>query len=682
MPNQLANETSPYLLQHADNPVDWYPWNEAALATAKQENKLILLSIGYSACHWCHVMAHESFEDDATANVMNALFINIKVDREERPDLDKIYQNAHHLLNQRGGGWPLTVVLTPDEHIPFFAGTYFPNVPKHGMPAFTEILQRVDAFYKEHKDDIDKQNTSLMDALNSMQQMPVATPDTLNATPIDSCHKQLVQSFDSRYGGFGDAPKFPHPTNLEFLLRHWVNTKQQGNENHQSYHMLRMTLHGMASGGIFDQIGGGFCRYSVDDKWMIPHFEKMLYDNGPLLALYADAYGAFNDAVFLRICHETADWVLREMQAPEGGYYSTLDADSEGEEGKFFIWSPDTIKPLLTDAEYNIVELVYGLDQTANFEGAWHLHVYQSTDAVAETLNMSEADVVSQLISARQKLFTAREQRIKPGRDEKILTSWNGLMIKGMATAARYLQRDDLISSAHAAVDFIRTHLYKDGRLLATHKDGKSHLTAYLDDYVFLMDGLFALLQARWRDSDMQLLIELADSVLDYFEDKDQGGFYFTAHDHEQLIQRPKPTMDEAIPAGNAVAAIILQRLGHLIGEQRYVDAAQKTLQFAWQALSQIPHAHGAMMIALEEYLYPGDIIVIRSNNQDWANALNEAYSPRRIIITIPDSAKTLPGLLQQREANDAPVAYVCSGTSCQPPISSLDSLHAILRQN
>jgi len=682
MANQLKNETSPYLQQHADNPVDWYPWNQAALEKARTENKLILLSIGYSACHWCHVMAHESFADDATARVMNDLYINIKVDREERPDLDKIFQSAHHLLNQRGGGWPLTVILTPDEHIPFFAGTYFPDKPKHGMPAFTDVLQQVAAFYNNNRTDIDKQNTSLMEALGNMQATQATSTDMLNATPIDSGHKQLAQSFDKNYGGFGGAPKFPHPTNLEFLLRHWHATQDRGTENEQSYNMVHMTLHAMASGGLYDQLGGGFTRYSVDEKWMIPHFEKMLYDNGPLLSLYADAFAAFQTSIFKRICNETADWVMREMQSPHGGYYSTLDADSEGVEGKFYIWTPDSVKPLLSDDEYKVVEQFYGLNLPANFESPddldwWHLHVYQSTQSIADALRLPENDVTAVLNNARKKLFTAREQRIKPGRDEKILTAWNGLMIKGMASAAKQLQRSDLISSAQAAVDFIRTHLYKDGRLLATHKDGKSHLTAYLDDYAFLMDGLLELLQAQWRDSDMQLLVELADSVLKYFMDEQHGGFYFTAHDHEHLIQRPKPTMDESTPAGNAIAATTLQRLGHLLGEQRYLDAARGAIEYAWQSMAQLPHAHGAFLIALEEYLYPGEFIVIRSDTMDWAETLNKVYVPRRTVLSIPGTATCLPGLLAQREAtNDhTPLAYRCSGTSCQSPVSTLEAL-------
>jgi len=666
--NRLANETSPYLQQHADNPVHWQPWDAQALETARKTNKPILLSVGYSACHWCHVMAHESFENKAIANIMNGLFVNIKVDREERPDLDKIYQSAHNLLNQRGGGWPLTVILTPDEHIPFFAGTYFPDVAKHNMPAFTEILQRVEEYYRQHPDEVNKQNESVLDALHSMANIPNNNAEALTSFPIDGCRQQLAKTYDKKYSGFGEAPKFPHPTNLEFLLRHYSATQQSGEADQVSRDMLTNTLTAMAQGGLYDQLGGGFYRYSVDERWTIPHFEKMLYDNGPLLSIYAQTFALLNDESvkpYENKIIETAEWVMREMTSQQGAYYSSLDADSEGEEGTFYIWTVDEIKKALTEDEFLAAQKYYGLEGEINFEGKWHLNIQSSIDnEIAETI--------------KQKLFNERSKRIHPGRDEKILTSWNALMIKGMALSGRLLQRGDFIQSAHNAIDFIRTTMFKENRLLATYKDGNAHLMAYLDDYVFLIDALLESLQAKWRSQDCDFAIQLSDIVMSHFYDDDNGGFYFTANDHEALIQRPKPLMDEAIPAGNGIAAYALNRLGHLIGEQRYINAAQDTLHYAWASISEIPYAHAALLFALDEKLNLPDITVIRGSDdeiQNWQKACDENYQLNKLVFAIPDSITKLPGLLNDKSATDETMAYICSGTSCMPPISNINEL-------
>jgi uncharacterized protein YyaL (SSP411 family) len=681
--NKLAQETSPYLQQHAHNPVDWYPWGEEALKKARAEDKPILLSIGYSACHWCHVMAHESFEDPATAQVMNELFVNIKVDREERPDLDKIYQTAHHLLTQRSGGWPLTMFLTPDDQAPFFGGTYFPREERYGMPAFTNLMQRVEAFYRERRGEINTQNESLITALRSMTQDAGADAVQLNATPLDGARHQLDDSFDYQYGGFGAAPKFPHPTNIERLLRHWAATKITGKPDGKALDMVRWTLHAMASGGIYDQIGGGFCRYSVDERWMIPHFEKMLYDNGPLLALYADAWQALGDATFKRTAEETAQWVMREMQSPEGGYYSTLDADSEGEEGKFYVWTSEEVRQVLgDDKSYEIIAAYYGLDQPVNFEGRWHLHIQQSVSSLATAHDMTEEEVDDIVKQARTALFKEREQRVRPGRDEKILTSWNGLMIKGMAAAGRALQREEFITSAEQALDFIKQTLWQGGRLLATYKDGKAHLAAYLDDYAFLADGVLELLQFRWRDGDLAFAIELAEAMLDQFEDKQAGGFFFTANDHESLIHRPKPISDEALPSGNGIAAFVLIRLGHLLGEQRYLDAAQRAIKAAWNAVMQMPYAYNAILLALESLLYPGQSIVLRGEGnviEKWQTRCQQHYVPRRYSIAIPSYVQDLPSALAEYSPKGDAVAYVCTGFQCQPPVMALDELEAYL---
>ncbi|MDX1654378.1 MAG: thioredoxin domain-containing protein, partial [Candidatus Competibacteraceae bacterium] len=425
--NRLTRETSPYLLQHAHNPVDWYPWGEEALERARREDRPILLSIGYSACHWCHVMAHESFEDQATAQVMNQLFVNIKVDREERPDLDKIYQQAFQLLNQRGGGWPLTVFLSPDDLTPFFAATYLPPEPRHGMPSFIELMRKIDQVYRDKRGDIRAQNQSLLQALRSGPSRMAKTGYAVNPAPLREARDQLIKSFDTVNGGFGGAPKFPHPTSIERLMRHWAWSAADGEPDREAETVARLTLRRMAEGGIYDHLGGGFCRYSVDSQWMIPHFEKMLYDNGPLLTLYSEAWRATQDPLFKRAAEETADWVLREMRDhANGGFYSTLDADSEGQEGKFYVWDRQEVQALLSEEEYAVFAPHFGLDRPANFEGRWHLHSFKDLDQVAREAGLTPQEARVRLDSARKKLFQVRGRRVWPGRDDKILTAWNG----------------------------------------------------------------------------------------------------------------------------------------------------------------------------------------------------------------------------------------------------------------
>ena len=565
--NRLAAETSPYLLQHADNPVHWQPWDQASLAQARAENRPILLSIEYSACHWCHVMAHESFEDPEVAAVMNRLFVNIKVDREERPDLDQIYQTAHQMLTRRAGGWPLTMFLAHDG-TPFFGGTYFPKHPRYGLPGFPDLCERVAEAYREKRDEITTQAAELRLALADTVPESEAGVGDFDPAPLAIAESTLARAFDARYGGFGGAPKFPHPTDLAFLLRR---------DSSESRGMALTTLKRMSEGGIYDQIGGGFSRYSVDERWEIPHFEKMLYDNGPLLGLCADAWVRTGDPLYSRVSEETAAWVLREMQSPDGGYYSSLDADSEGEEGKYYVWDRDELERLLTPQEMALAARRWGFSSPPNFESRhWHARI-------AGDLDIGEVPLLE---SARRKLFAAREMRIRPGRDEKILTSWNALMIEGMAHAARVFERDDWLLSAQRAMDFLRRMMWRHGRLLATAKEGRAHLDAYLDDHAFLLTALLELMQAEFRDHDLAFAVDLADSLLTRFEDPDAGGFFFTAHDHEVLIHRPKTGHDNATPAGNGVAAFALQRLGHLLGEGRYLDAAEKTLRLFWPQIT------------------------------------------------------------------------------------------------
>ena len=681
--NALANETSPYLLQHADNPVDWQPWGPEALERARREDKPILLSIGYSACHWCHVMAHESFEDEETARLMNALYVNIKVDREERPDIDKIYQTAHQLLARRTGGWPLTVMLTPDDQAPFFAGTYFPDAPRHGMPSFRQILDGVARLYRERRDDIRRQNASLIEALASLD--PGTGTDTEtppSAAVIDTARAALMQSYDPRHGGFGGAPKFPHPTNIERLMRDYA-ARPTSADGAAGLAAATFTFRKMCGGGLYDHAGGGFCRYSVDAEWMIPHFEKMLYDNGPLLTVAAELHQISGDAVFARVARETAAWVMREMQSPEGGYYSTLDADSEGEEGKFYVWTPDEVRGLVAEDEYAALASRFGLDRAPNFEGShWHLHAFREVSDVARDIGATETETAERIDRALARLFEARSGRVRPGRDEKVLTSWNGLMIKGMATAGRILDAPELIASAERAVEFIRGTMWRDGRLHATYKDGRARFNGYLDDYASLADGLLALLESRWNAGDLAFVIALADAMLGHFEDREHGGFFFTADDHERLIHRPKPMTDDSLPSGNGVAAAVLGRLGHLLGETRYLEAAERVLHAAKEGLERFPHAHTALLVALEEFLEPPEIVVIRAGPGalgTWRARASAGYAPRRVVMAIPDDASGLPALLGERAPRGGAVAYVCEGHVCDAPITSFEAFHARL---
>ncbi|HYE37768.1 thioredoxin domain-containing protein [Methylocaldum sp.] len=679
--NRLISETSPYLLQHADNPVDWYPWGDDALEKARREDKPILLSIGYSACHWCHVMAHESFEDEATAAVMNELFVNIKVDREERPDLDKIYQLAHQILARRPGGWPLTMFLHPHNQLPFFGGTYFPNTARHQLPAFSSLLRQVAGYYRQQKQDLEDHNKSFADILQSIRQQ--GGREAPDVSILTKARRELEADFDSVNGGFGDAPKFPQTSNLEFLLRLW---SQSPDEHASGLRMVTTTLTKMAEGGIYDQIGGGFCRYSVDAAWEIPHFEKMLYDNGVFLSLYAEAWRVTRNPLFRKIAEETAEWALREMQSPEGGFYSSLDADSEGEEGKYYVWDRSEVKDLLSTEEYAVVELHYGLNRTPNFEGHWHLHVDAPLQEVATRLGIDPAEAERRLASARATLLKAREKRIRPGRDDKVLTAWNGLMIKGLAVAGRLLERNDFIEAADRAFEFLRREVcVGENRLLATYKDGKAHLNAYLDDYAFLLDAGLELLQCQWRTDRLDWLLKLADQLLARFEDHEQGGFFFTSDDHEALIQRPKTLMDESMPSGNGIAALVLLRLGHLVGEYRYTEAAERTLKAAVPSVRQYPHAHGALLNAMLEWLYPPEFVVLRGKPEAlraWIDAIHgsPATGAHRLSFAIPADEQTLPGVLAERKTEAGEVAYVCSGMTCLAPIHSLSEFKAFLQ--
>ena len=686
--NRLADETSPYLQQHADNPVDWFPWGDEALAKARAEDKPVLLSVGYSACHWCHVMAHESFEDEATAALMNELFVNIKVDREERPDLDKIYQTAQVLLTRRTGGWPLTMFLTPDDQAPFFGGTYFPKEQRHGMPAFQDVLRRVHDYYRAHRDEIRGQADAVRGALGAIyggDDDATTTPDLSQRLP-DAAARALERAFDPRYGGFGGAPKFPQCAGLAFLLDHWARRKgSNGGRNEtigtaggaadpRSAHVALFTLERMGGGGLYDQLGGGFYRYSVDERWAIPHFEKMLYDNGPLLGLLAQAWGLGGGAAFGDKARETARWVMREMQSPEGGYYSTLDADSPGGEGAYYTWDRDEVERLL-GADYAAFEYRYGLDMPANFEGRWHLAEHHDAEQTAAHVKRAPDEVHDVLERARQKLVEHRHGRPPPGRDEKILTSWNALMIKGMAQAAWLLDEPEYAASARRALSFIRRTTWRDGRLLATFKDGTARLNAYLDDYAFLVDAILYLNQAAWDDEDFRFAVRLADVLLDHYEDRDNGGFYFTSHDHERLLERPRVLADEATPSGYGVAALALGRLGGMLGDERYLRAAARALARAAPSMERAPEQHATLVRACAEQLQPPEIVIIRGQGETLRQWLREAarrYHPARLCFAIPARARDLPRALDDKRAADAALAYPCRGTSCAEPLRDL----------
>lgn len=673
--NLLGNETSPYLLQHADNPVNWYPWSAAAFAKARTENKPILLSIGYSACHWCHVMAHESFEDDATAKLMNQLFVNIKIDREERPDLDKIYQTAHSLLTSRSGGWPLTVFLSPENLIPFFAGTYFPKAQRYNMPTFTQIMHMVADAYVNKKSDIELQDASLTDVFKNISEH-APTNIEITSLSLDLARKQLASAFDAKHGGFSSAPKFPHADMIERLIRHHLFVKSQGSQDSSALQMAIFTLDKMALGGFQDHLGGGFYRYSTDDDWMIPHFEKMLYDNAQLFALYAQAYTLTGKQNYLTTINHAADWVIREMQTSEGGYCSALDADTAQIEGQTYVWTPSELRSLLSADDYALLNSKFNLSQPANFEGKWHLHSTISNEELALSNNTSTVVLEQQLGSLTGKLLLERNKRTQPGRDDKILCSWNALMIRGMSLIGRRTQKTEYIDSAIRASEFIYGTLWKNRRLLASYKDGKAHLNAYLDDYAYLLQALIELLQARWDNKYYTWALQIADSLLEHFEDRQQGGFFFTSHDHETLLYRSKTFADDAMPNGNSVAAYALQQLGLLSGKTYYLDAAEGTLRCSYQSLCEQPINHCSLLHALELYLKPGITIILRGTHKEllkWQNITDRHYIPNLTCFSISRTIDA-PAELQSKIPQGDICAYICEGLTCLPVITDVNN--------
>jgi uncharacterized protein YyaL (SSP411 family) len=681
MPNRLAGESSPYLLQHANNPVDWYPWGEEALARANAEDKPIFLSIGYSACHWCHVMEHESFENEHTAQTMNELFVNIKVDREERPDLDSIYMDAVVAMTGQGG-WPMSVFLTP-EGIPIYGGTYFPPAPRYGMPSFEQVLQSVAHAYHHRKEDVAQNGTTLLAQMQTAISLQSDKP--LDPTVPEMAVSSLARTFDRANGGFGNAPKFPQPMTYDFLLRAHYRTQRT-----EALEMVELTLLKMAHGGMYDQLGGGFHRYSVDSVWLVPHFEKMLYDNALLARLYLHTYQLTGKPFYRRIVEETLDYVAREMTHPAGGFYSTQDADSEGEEGKFFLWTSDEIKAILGDADSELFCAAYDVKPGGNFEGKSILNIPNPLDQVAEEFNLNLGQFNNILTQSRAKLFETREKRVKPGRDEKIITAWNGLMLAAFAEAGRVLDRSDFTNIAIRNAEFILTTMKMDGRLFRTCKaeSGQAKLMGYLEDYAFYADGLLALYQTTFDPRWFQEAQALMEIVLEHFSDKDGGGFFDTADDHEQLVTRPKSLQDNAIPSGNSMAVRTLLILAAYTGQTKYQVSALKTLASLQQPMAQYPgafaHWLGAMELAaayLKEIAIIGQLDLAETT--DMLRILQRPYRPNQ-VVAVANEANTTghPDLVKARPAQDGKTtAYVCQNFSCQQPVTTVGELETLLTE-
>jgi hypothetical protein len=609
--------------------------------------------------------------------------VNIKVDREERPDLDRLYQLAHQLLTGRGGGWPLTMFLLPGTQQPFFGGTYFPPQPRYGMPGFRELLAQVARYYREHETELKHNAATLVQAITELNPPAAAAELVLTGAPLRACRAALERSLDPEWGGFGAAPKFPHAELVMRLLRDWHASARDPSPDLQALYMATLSLTRMAEGGLFDQLAGGFSRYSVDERWAIPHFEKMLYDNAALLGAYAEAACATGEPLFGEICARTVAWLMSEMRAPSGAFFASLDADSEGHEGKFYVWDVAEVRATLSAEEFAAFAPRYGLDQPPNFENrAHHLLITRSLEQLSSELGRSLEQVRSLCNSSREKLLALRARRVRPARDEKILTSWNALLIRGLASAARLLQRADYGVAAGQALSYLRAHHWRAGRLLVTSTEGgEAALEAYLDDYVFLAAAILELATVRFDVEELAFGAQLLDAVLARFSAAD-GGFYFTASDHEALISRLKTFSDDALPAGNGVAAQTLLRYGYLLGESRYLVAAEACLRAGWRVLEKYPEGHCSMLLALEEWLTPPQLVILRGPGDamaGWQQALARLYNPHCLVIAVSTGATDLPEALQSKAGAEHPIAYVCRGSVCSAPITTLESLVAAL---
>jgi uncharacterized protein YyaL (SSP411 family) len=678
--NRLAHETSPYLLQHAHNPVDWFPWGDEAFEKARAEDKPVFLSVGYSACHWCHVMERESFENESIAAVLNEKYVSIKVDREERPDVDQIYMAAVQAMTQRGG-WPMSVFLTPDRQ-PFFGGTYWPPTSRMGMRGFHEILQLLDEYWRTRRGDVLASAESLTSAVERMSAIEFE-PSDLNVETLRNAMQSIVHSADRREGGFGGAPKFPHPMDLRVLLR---CAQRFGDEDAMA--VARLTLDKMANGGIYDHLGGGFHRYSTDARWLVPHFEKMLYDNALLVPAYLEAFQIQKKPDDARVVRETLDYILREMTSSEGPFYSTQDADSEGEEGRFFVWQEAEIDSLLGPEESRLFKYAYDVTPGGNWEGSTILNRPKTTEQSAAVLQIDPSELEQRLAAARAILFDSRSHRIAPGRDDKMLASWNGLMIAAMAKAARVLNEPRYAACAERAANFILKSMRDEsGRLLHTYKDGRARFPAYLDDYGCLIDGLIELYQATFNGRWMDDALELADRMVRDFTDPENGGFYYTAVDHEQLIARTKDVQDNATPSGNGMAAYALLRLGRLASRDDLEEAGYKTLQSVSGLLNEHPRAAGQSLLALDFHLGPSQEVVIvdgakPAEGESLLKVINDRFLPNALVIKA--SLENVVARLNTHFADRTSIgnratAYVCERGACQSPTNSADVLSSQL---
>jgi uncharacterized protein YyaL (SSP411 family) len=677
MANRLSNETSPYLLQHKDNPVDWYPWGEEALRRAREEDRPILLSVGYSACHWCHVMERESFEDDQTARMMNEHFVNIKVDREERPDIDSIYMAAVQALT-RHGGWPMTVFLTPDG-APFYGGTYFPPVPSRGMPSFQQLLMSIADAYENRREEVLQSADSVRDFLRASTAAAMPRAEAAGAGLLDHAAASLLSQLDRRFGGFGAAPKFPQAMNLEVLLRHHHRTGDRA-----ALDGVELTLRQMANGGIYDQLGGGFARYSVDAYWLVPHFEKMLYDNALLSRLYLEAYQATGDAFYRRIAEETLDYVLRDMTDKEGGFYSAEDADSEGVEGKFYVWTPGELGSILEPDEADLAARYWDVTERGNFEGKNILHVPRPPEAVAEEFGLSSEELDKRIGGIRDKLFAAREKRVRPGRDEKILAAWNGLMLRSFALAARITGREDYREAAVRNAAFIVEKMKEGGRIHRSYKDGRARFNGYLEDYAMVADGLVAVYEATFQTRWLVEADALMQAVSELFWDEARRSFYDTPADHEELVTRPRDVYDNAAPSGTSVATEVLLRLALLLDRADYRQRAEDILGELAGGMEKIPGAFGRLLCALDfSTAEPREVAIIGGPEAaDTGALLDEVYStylPNKVVAgrdPQDDEAAGLVPLLAQRGAREGKAtAYVCVQYACQTPTTDTQEL-------
>jgi hypothetical protein len=678
--NSLIRETSPYLLQHAHNPVNWYGWHNEALQKAKDENKPILLSIGYSACHWCHVMEKESFENEAIAAVMNRHFVNIKVDREERPDLDQLYQNAVQFFIKRGGGWPLTMFLTPDR-IPFYGGTYFPPEDRYQIPGFARVLEAAARAYRENEEEIARNGSRLLEGLAKLTDTEPVTGQ-LSPRVLDEAVTRLAAHYHATWGGFGSAPKFPNAGLLEIFFRHFYRTGDEDFRN-KALHTLRC----MGKGGLYDQLGGGFHRYSVDEKWLVPHFEKMLYDNAQLVPLYLNAYQISKETFFREIAVETLDYVLREMTSPEGGFYSTQDADSDGIEGNFFVWDLQEVQDILGQDKSRIFCRYFDITLQGNFDGRNILNRPLALSRVAEEFGIPEIEAAGIIASAKRKLFEKRETRSHPFRDEKILTAWNALMISSLIRGFRVTGSTAYLRAAEKSLSFLVTRLYSDGNLFATFQQSAGKLKGYLDDYAFLIAALLDFWELRPTGENLDLPVRLTEQLLAEFWDKERGGFFFTGTEHEPLIQRPKSGHDHSVPSGNAVSARNLLRLYQVTGITRYLDFAESLFRNYYAPMFENPFAFGAFISSFDTYLNGNQIILIGRNREslnDWSGQISRDYLPQSLLIaaTSEEAGRSGIPLLQDKPliGGSEVSAYFCRQFTCFPPVTSLPELEKLLQ--